>query len=73
VVLVLGIQGNIVNFTDGTAFRFTRRERPHLIFHSKNKSISHLINAAQYGTGKNPGVHGDNGDASYTFIQPVRI
>ena len=26
------IQGNIVNFTDGTAFRFTRRERPHLIF-----------------------------------------
>lgn len=65
-------QGNVVHFMDGSAFRFTRRERPHLIFHA-NQSISHLITAAQYGEGKNPGARGDNGDASYTLVQPVRL
>ena len=61
-----------MHFMDGSAFRFTRRERPHLIFHA-NESISHLITAAQYGEGKNPGAQGDNGDASYTLVQPVRL
>ena len=69
-------QGDVVNFTDGTSFRFTRRERPHLIFRpavngAMYGTISHLTSAVQYGAGENPGEIGDNGDASYTLVQPV--
>eukprot|EP00947_MAST-08B_sp_MAST-8B-sp1_P001928 g1928.t1 len=65
-------QGDVVHFTDGSSFRFTRRERPHLVIDEKTKRITHLICAAQYGDGSNPGTGNDNGDASYTLIQPVR-
>ena len=63
-------QGDVVQFTDGTSFRFTRRERPHLVFR-EDGTISHLTSAAQYGDGKIPGQIGDNGDACYTLVQPV--
>ena len=64
-------QGNVVEFTDGTSFRFTRRERPHLVFDQKTGELAFLVTAAQYGTGKNPGQYGDNGDASFTLLQPI--
>ena len=63
--------GNAVQYTDGTSFSFTRRERPHLIFDGAGQP-THLTNAAQYGPGKLPGELGDNGDASYTMVQPIR-
>ena len=63
-------QGDVVHFTDGSSFRFTRRERPHLVFR-EDGTISHLTSAAQYGDGKIPGQIGDNGDACYTLVQPV--
>ena len=64
-------RGNVVTYADGHTFRFTRRERPHLIF-ADDGSPSHLITAAQYGTGSNPGATGDNGDASFTLVQAIR-
>ena len=63
--------GNAVHFTDGSKFSFTRRERPHLIFGSDG-APSLLTSAAQYGPGKLPGALGDNGDASYTMVQPIQ-
>ena len=63
-------QGNVVHFTDGGSFRYTRRERPHVVFNHEGE-MSHLITAAQYGFGKNPGTSGDNGDACYTLLQPI--
>ena len=59
-----------VAFDDGTNFTFTRLERPHLIFDAKG-APTHLVNAAQYGGGKDPGTTGDNGDASYTLVRPI--
>lgn len=64
-------RGNTVAFTDGTNFSFTRRERPHLVFNHEGAPAL-LTNAAQYGHGKLPGTIGDNGDASYTMVQPIR-
>ena len=64
-------QGAKVNFTDGSVTKFTRLERPHLIF-ATNQMVGdpiYLINAAQYGTGTATG--GTNGDACYTLIQPI--
>eukprot|EP01065_Artemidia_motanka_P041135 TRINITY_DN5279_c2_g1_i1.p1 TRINITY_DN5279_c2_g1~~TRINITY_DN5279_c2_g1_i1.p1 ORF type:complete len:514 (+),score=143.63 TRINITY_DN5279_c2_g1_i1:56-1543(+) len=63
-------QGNVVTFKDGSTFRYTRRERPHLIFDASGE-ISALSTSAQYGTGTNPGIPGDNGDACYTLVQPT--
>ena len=63
-------QGDLVEFEDGTSVRFTRRERPHLVFRADG-TISHLTSAAQYGVGTNPGQAGDNGDACFTLVQPV--
>ena len=64
-------RGQAVNFTDGTSFAFTRRERPHFIFDAAGNP-AYLTNAAQYGPGKLPAVKpADNGDASYTLIQPI--
>ena len=59
-----------VAFDDGTNYTFTRLERPHLIFDAKG-APTHLVNAAQYGGGKDPGTTGDNGDASYTLVRPI--
>ena len=64
-------QGDIVAFKGGGSFRFTRRERPHLVFR-EDGTISHLATAAQYGLGKNPGEAANNGDASFTLVQPVQ-
>jgi len=60
-----------VVYTDGTNFSMTRRERPHFIFNGAGQP-THLTNAAQYGPGKLPGTLGDNGDASFTMVQPIR-
>ena len=63
---------NKVTYTDGSTFSFTRRERPHLIF-NRDGSPALLTNAAQYGLGKNPRPAGaDNGDASFTMVQPIQ-
>ena len=62
-------RGNVVDWAGGGSFRFTRRERPHLIFDADGR-VSHLITAAQYGRAQTPG-GGANGDACYTLIQPV--
>jgi len=62
---------NIVRFTDSTNFSFTRRERPHFVFDGRGAPAL-LTSAAQYGSGKNPGPKGDNGDASFTMVQPIR-
>lgn len=64
-------RGNVVEYDDGTTFRFTRRERPHLILDDEGNP-THLITAAQYGTGTDPGTTGDNGDASYTLVQEIK-
>ena len=53
-------QGATVAFDDGTRVPFTRLERPHLIFAANADGAlrgdpTHLINAAQYGTGTDPG------------------
>lgn len=63
--------GNVVTFDDGTMFNFTRRERPHIIQDS-NGRLTHLVNAVQYGVGLDPGTGAINGDASYTYVQPVQ-
>mmetsp|Transcript_5327 Transcript_5327/g.7850 ORF Transcript_5327/g.7850 Transcript_5327/m.7850 type:complete len:494 (+) Transcript_5327:157-1638(+) len=62
--------GDVVKYKDGSTFRFTRRERPHFILDDEGYP-THLITAAQYGTGKIPTEVGDNGDASYTLIQEI--
>jgi hypothetical protein len=62
---------NAVRYTDGTNFSFTRRERPHFVFDGRGAPAL-LTSAAQYGLGKNPGPMGDNGDASFTMVQPIR-
>ena len=59
-----------VAFSDGGAFTFTRLERPHLVFDADG-APTHLLNAAQYGPGKDPGTAGDNGDATYTLVRPI--
>ena len=69
-------QGAHVPFDDGTTVKFTRLERPHLIFgNSKGGQLrgdpTHLICSAQYGTGTNPGSGAQNDDACYTLVIPI--
>ncbi|GAB5353066.1 hypothetical protein AAMO2058_000006500 [Amorphochlora amoebiformis] len=64
------LRGDVVHYKDGTSFRFTRRERPHFIIDEKGRP-THLVTAAQYGTGKNPGGGANNDDACYTLIQQL--
>ena len=54
---------NHVVFTDGGAFTFSRRERPHFVFAQDGVTPLALTNGAQYG--------GKYGDATYTLLQPV--
>merc|ERR1719203_1381500 len=63
-------QGDVVEYTDGSSFRFTRRERPHIIQDSNGEIIG-LSTANQYGLSQSPVPSEDNGDASYTMVQPV--
>eukprot|EP01084_Bolivina_argentea_P160392 279305_1 len=52
---------NEVEFTDGTKFTFSRRERPHLIFDSDRCTPVALTSAAEY-------YH----DKSFTLLQPIK-
>ena len=63
--------GQPVKFTDGIDTSFTRREEPHLVFNANGLPAA-LTNAAQYGQGREATAKGDNGDASYTMIQPLQ-
>merc|ERR1712192_82023 len=67
-------QGATIHFADNTAVRFTRVERPHLIFPGRELRGDpvFLITSAQYGTGTDPGTGAQNDDACYTLIQPVQ-
>jgi hypothetical protein len=66
-------QGATIEFADGSKVKFTRVERPHLVFASKEfrGDPIYLTNSAQYGMGTNPGSGAMNDDACYTLVQPV--
>jgi len=66
-------QGATIDFSDGTSVKFTRVERPHLVFASKQfrGDPIFLTNSAQYGMGTNPGTGANNDDACYTLVQPI--
>ena len=70
-------RGGVVDFDDGTSFAFTRLERPHLLFEGKRGmgalrgDPTHLLNAAQYGDGTDPGTGANNDDAAFTIIRPI--
>ena len=55
--------GGTVNFTDGTQFTFSRRERPHLLF-KDDGSLLALSSGAQYGGPF-------QGDGVFTLINPI--
>ena len=55
--------GANVNFTDGSSFTFSRRERPHLLFNGDG-SLRALSNGVQYGGG-------GQGDGIFTLVQPI--
>ena len=57
--------GATVNFTDGTSFTFSRRERPHLLFNGDGTPRA-LSSGAQYG-----GPPTSQGDGIFTLVQPV--
>jgi hypothetical protein len=59
--------GNKVEFTDGTIFEFSRRERPHLIFYD-NRPVA-LSNGVAYGS--NPYATGQ--DMTTTLIQSIDL
>ena len=63
-------QGYDAHFTDGSAFHYTRLERPAFIFDAHDGLPSALMNAAQYGTGRSAS-GSSGGDAAYTLIQPI--
>jgi hypothetical protein len=54
--------GATVNYTDGSAFRFSRRERPHPVIDASGALIG-ISNGVQYG--------GPFGDAVFTLFQPI--
>jgi hypothetical protein len=69
--------GALLHFTDGSSFRFTRFERPHLVLGGQDLTKpytlqgdpAYLSNAAQYGLVK--GGAPNNGDACYTTVFPT--
>ena len=70
-------QGAVVEFEGKGTFTFTRLERPHLLFANGDGSQlqgdpTHLICAAQYGNGTDPGTGALNDDATYTIVIPVQ-
>ena len=66
-------QGADITFTDGITTKFTRLERPHLVFKGAQLvgDPIYLTNSAQYGTGTNPGSGANNDDQCYTLVQPI--
>ena len=67
-------RGALVPFDDATAFRFTRIERPHLIFAGRKLrgDPRYLVVSAQYGHGVDADTRSQNGDASYTLVLPIK-
>ena len=67
-------RGALVHFSDATSFRFTRIERPHLIFAGGllRGDPRYLVVSAQYGTGTESGKEANNGDASYTMVLAIK-
>ena len=63
-----GVAGNSSGvYTDGSAFTFSRRERPHPVFGPDGTTIVALTNGVQYKDSTTKG-----GDAVFTFLQPVQ-
>ena len=63
--------GNRVRFTDGTEYKFSRRERPHFVFGDPQDpfKITALTTGVQFGTHAPVSVAGE--DATYTLLQTV--
>ena len=62
--------GNTVQFTDGTSFAFSRRERPHLVWKGGEEGTGSpiaLTNGVEYGAAANTAYQ----DAIYTLSQPI--
>ncbi|GMI10708.1 hypothetical protein TrVE_jg2349 [Triparma verrucosa] len=69
-------QGASIDFDDGTTYKFTRLERPHLLFYNVGElkgDPTHIINSAQYGRGTDPGTGANNDDACYTLVRPINV
>lgn len=66
-------RGVRVAFDDGSSARFTRFERPHLIFAGRELrgDPTHLIAAAQYGSGESAGTDARSDDGTCTIIIPI--
>ena len=64
--------GNNVNFTDGTNFAFSRRERPHLVWEKgeswETKVPIALSNGVEYGSTANTAGE----DMIFTLVQPLK-
>lgn len=58
---------------NGEEVKFTRVERPHLVFAGQQLKGDpiYITNAAQYGMGTNPGTGANNDDACFTLVMPV--
>jgi hypothetical protein len=57
-------------FDDGSSVAFSRRERPQLILDPATGAPTHLINGVQPPAALQP--RGGRGDASYSFVAPLR-
>jgi hypothetical protein len=64
---------NRVDFQDGTAVVYRRRERPHLIFGDPTQPFrpTHLVNGVQYEPGWFDGPAKWLGDGCFTLVQPI--
>jgi len=62
--------GNAVEFTDGTSFAFSRRERPHLVWGKGAWGVTPLAltNGVEYGAKANTAYQ----DAIFTLSQPLK-
>ena len=64
-----GVCGNSSGrYTDGTAFAFSRRERPHPVFAADGTTLVAVTNGVQYEDSTTKGR-----DAVFTFLQPVKV
>jgi len=65
--------GNVVNFTDGLVYKFSRRERPHFVFGDRTDpfKITALTTGVQYGP--HAPISADGEDACFTLLQPVSL
>jgi hypothetical protein len=64
-----GVCGNSSGvYTDGGAFAFSRRERPHPVFAKDGTTLVAVTNGVQYEDSTTKGK-----DAVFTFLQPVKV